>query len=143
MLNTIRDAWGWTGLSPAQVESINSFGNLIVRSADGAFWRICPEELSCEIVAHDAEEFAALWEEDDFQTDWQMEQLVGLARTKLGPLPDGRYYFLKVPAVLGGAYDADNLATITLDELIAFSGDLGEKIKDVPDGAQIEIDWKD
>jgi hypothetical protein len=28
----------------------NDFGNLIVRAADGAFWRICPERLSDRVT---------------------------------------------------------------------------------------------
>jgi hypothetical protein len=143
VLTTIRDAWGWTGLDPEEVVAVNAFGNVLVRAVDGTFWRICPEELSCEVIACDPETYVALQEDARFQADWQMERLVHLASSKLGPLPDGRCYCLKLPGVLGGAYEEHNLGTITLDELIAFSGDLAEQIKDLPDGAQIEIKWKD
>jgi hypothetical protein len=43
---------------------------------------------------------------------------------------------------LGGAYDSDNLGTLTLKELIAFSGDVAKQIKDLPDGAQVNFDWR-
>jgi hypothetical protein len=141
VLTTIRNAWGWTGLDPAQVEAVNPFGNVIVRAADGAFWRICPEQLSCEVVARDAEQYAALCADEDFQVDWQMERLVQLAQSTLGPTSEGRCYCLKVPALLGGAYDADNLGTIDLDELASFAGDIAKQIKDLPDGTQVTIEW--
>jgi hypothetical protein len=38
MLDIIREAWGWIGLDPADVVATNSFGNLIVRATDGAYW---------------------------------------------------------------------------------------------------------
>jgi hypothetical protein len=139
MLDTIRKAWGWIGLEPAEVVATNSFGNLIVRTADGAYWRICPEELSCQQVARNADEFATLSDEIEFRTDWEMLRLVELARQRLGPLPEGRCYCLKLPAVIGGNYDATNLGTISLIELISFSGDMAEQIKNVPDGGQFQI----
>jgi hypothetical protein len=140
MIDTIRQTWGWTGLEPTEVLDINAFGNLLVRAVDGTFWRICPEELSCEKIARDTDGFAALSGQEDFQVDWQMTWLVELAERKLGPLPKGRCYCLKVPALLGGKYDDSNFGTNSLKELIAFSGDLAEQIRDVPDGGQIKID---
>ena len=86
MLTTIRESWGWTGLEPVAVTATNAFGNVIVRAADGAYWRICPEELSCEVVARNDTEFDALYSDEDFQLDWQMERLVQVARATLGPV---------------------------------------------------------
>jgi hypothetical protein len=87
MLDTIREAWGWIGLDPAEVVAENAFGNLIVRATGGAYWRICPEELSCERVARDAEEFAALFRREEFRTDWEMARLVEQAPGKARPAP--------------------------------------------------------
>jgi hypothetical protein len=139
MLDTIRKAWGWIGLDPAKVIATNAFGNVIVRAADGTCWRIWPEEWSCERVARNGDEYAALSSEEEFRTDWEMARLIELARQKLGPLPEGRCYCLQLPAVIGGSYEAANLGTISLDELIAFAGDMAEQIKDVRDGGQIQL----
>jgi hypothetical protein len=140
MLDIVRKAWGWIGLDPAEVVATNAFGNLIVRATDGAYWRICPEDLSCARVADTANAFAAILSGEEFQTDWEMSRLVELARQKLGPLPEGRCYCLKMPAVVGGSYDVANMETISLDELISFSGYFAEQIKDLPDGSQIQIE---
>jgi len=139
MLDTIRQAWGWMGLDPAEVVDRNSFGNVIVRAADGAYWRICPEEWSCEKVARDADEFATLAGSAEFRTDWEMARLVLQASQKLGPLTENRCYCLKIPAVIGGQYEPANMGTISLIELISFSGNMAERIKDLPDGSRIEI----
>jgi hypothetical protein len=140
--DTIRESWNWAGLDPAEVVAVNPFGNVIVRARDGTFWRICPEEWSCTVVARDADELAALLRDDGFQADWRMDRLVGIAFAKFGTLPAGRCYCLKRPAVLGGRYDADNLGTISREELIAFAGDCARQIKDLPDGAQVTFKWK-
>ena len=140
MVELIREAWSWIGLDPAEVMSTNMFGNVIVRAADGAFWRICPEEWSCEQVARNADEFAILSSTQNFKTDWEMAGLVELAKQKLGPLSDGYCYCLKVPAVIGGLYEATNLGTVSLNELISFAGDMAEQIKDARDGGKIQIE---
>ncbi|MFL5240785.1 MAG: T6SS immunity protein Tdi1 domain-containing protein [Gemmataceae bacterium] len=139
MLNTIREAWGWMGLEPAEVVAANSFGNLIIRATDGAFWRICPEEWSCQKIASNSEDFATVSSANKFRIEWEMSRLVEQAREKLGPLPEGRCYCLKVPAVIGGAYEVTNMGTISLVELTSFAGDMAKQIKDLPDGSKIEI----
>lgn len=141
VLNTIRESWRWTGLEPAAVVASNAFGNVIVRAEDGAYWRICPEELSCEVIARDDAEFQALWADDDFQLDWQMTRLVEIAQETLGPVPQERCYCLKLNAMLGGKYDAANFGTISRTELLAFTGHVAEQIKDVPDGGQVKFEW--
>ncbi len=141
VLTTIRESWGWTGLEPAAITATNAFCNVIVRAENGAYWRICPEELTCEIVARDEVDFDALWANKDFQVDWQMTRLVELAQATLGPVVEDRCYCLKLPAVLGGTYGVANFSTITRRELIAFTGDAAEQIKDVPDGGSVKIEW--
>jgi len=59
--------------------------------------------------------------------------------TTFGSLSEGRKYCLKIPGVLGGEYDGANLATISLVVLVRFSGDVAKKIRDLPDGAKIEL----
>ena len=139
MLDAIREAWGWIGFDPAMVVAENAFGNLIIRDSDGAYWRLCPEEPSCERIASNVDDFGALSGEEEFRTDWEMTRLVELALQSLGPLPAGRCYCLKAPAVIGGDYDAANIGTISRAELIVFAGDLARQIKEVPDGGQITL----
>jgi hypothetical protein len=139
MLETIRNAWSWTGLNPAEIVYINLFGNLIVKDVNGVFWRICPEELTCQKIATDFNKFAELWHEKNFRLNWEMARIVEIAEKKLGSLQKDDCYCFKLSPVVGGNYDAENLAKISLKELIAFSGDFAQQIKDIPDGGQIEI----
>ena len=136
MIDAIRDGWGWTGLEPIEVVARNAFGNLLVRDAQGRVWRITPEDLSCTIVAEE-DGLAALQANEEFRRDWEMRLLSERAAAAFGVPEAGRCYGLKIPAVLGGAYDEPNLATLPLDELIRASGDLARQIHDLPDGTPI------
>jgi hypothetical protein len=139
MLDIINDAWSWIGLDATDLIASNLFGNVIVRDRHGRFWRICPEELTCEVIAANDQEYSKLWTDDEFQTDWTMGVFLEQAVAKFGPLPPDRCYCLKLPAVLGGEYSTENLGTISRNELISFAGDIAEQIKDVPEGGKVEL----
>jgi hypothetical protein len=117
----------------------NDFGHLIVRDKRGKYWRISPEELSCEVLARNREELDAFSVDQNFRADWSMRALVEQAEERLGPLVPGRKYCFKIPTVFGGEYGGENLATLSLIELIRVSGDLARQIKDLPDGTSVRL----
>jgi len=139
LVEEIRQHWGWVGIMPTEVVGENDFGNLIVRDEDGKYWRLCPEDCYCKVIAANRAELDALSTDQAFLHDWYMSALVSLAIERCGPLADGRKYCLKIPGVLGGAYGGDNLATAPQEELVRFSGDLARQIKELPDGAQVTL----
>ena len=139
LISEIRESWGWVGIDPDEVVGENDFGNLIVRDRSGGYWRLCPEDSYCRIIANNREELDKLSKDQEFLHDWNMSALVEEAIESLGPLADGRKFYLVIPGVLGGTYDASNIKTLPLDELIRVSGDIAQQIKNLPDGAKIEI----
>lgn len=139
LIEHIERAWSWTGIKPEKVVGENDFGNLMVRDQQGQCWRICPEDLYCNLIAETRAAFDALIEDEDFQEDWMMGALVEEARAKVGSLVPGRKYCLQIPGLLGGEYGGSNLASISLVELISVTGDIAFQIKDLPDGAQVRF----
>lgn len=139
VISEIRDAWGWVGIDPLEIVGENDFGNLIIKDADGKYWRMCPENVYCKIVADDRDELARLSQDQDFLADWYMTALVDQANESVGPLADGRKYCLVIPGVLGGAYDISNIKSVPLVELVRLSGDIGQQIRDLPDRAQVKL----
>jgi hypothetical protein len=126
-------------MEPVEIVGENDFGNLMIKDKDGKYWRLCPEGLSCKVVAQNRQELDVLSHNQEFLHDWYIKNLVAQAKDLLGPLPEGRKYCLKIPGVLGGEYGGSNLATVPLVELIRFSGDVAKQIKDLPDGAQVKF----
>lgn len=139
LLEDIHAGWGWTGVAPNRIVTLNRFGNVIFEDCDGKYWRICPEELSLSLLGADSFEFEAVKSEPSFQSDWELPALAATAKAKLGPLKEGRAYCLKLPVVLGGKYDESNVGEIGLSELMRVSGDLARQLKDLPDGSEIQI----
>jgi len=134
-IQEIKNAWSWVGIEPISIVGENDFGNLMIEDSAGRYWRLCPEDVYCEVVATSREELDKLSSNQEFLNDWYMESLVDQAKENLGPLDEGYKYHLVIPGPLGGAYDISNIAKAPLLELIRFSGDIALQIKDLPDGA--------
>lgn len=139
IIENIKKSWGWTGIDPEEIVGENEFGNLIIRDKDSQFWRLCPEDVYCQIIAKDRSELDVLSHDQEFLSDWYMSALVEQAKSSFGQLSSGQKYHLAIPGVLGGAYSIENIRTISQIEQIQFSGDIGQQIKDLPDGTRIKL----
>ena len=139
LIAIVEGAWGWTGLKPQQIVGDNDFGNLMIKDLNGRYWRLCPEDLYCKVIANSKAELDQLSHDQEFLQDWYMTELVQQARDRLGSLRPGFKYCLKVPGTLGGEYGGDNLATISLGGLVTASGDIARQIEDLPDGAHVKL----
>ena len=127
------------GIEPVEVVGENDFGNLIIKDEEGKYWRLCPEDCYCAVIAANRAALDQLSTDQEFLHDWYMTALVSLANDKCGPLAEGRKYCLKIPGALGGEYGGDNLATAPLVELVRMSGDIARQINELPDGAQVKL----
>jgi hypothetical protein len=139
LVDEIRQFWGWVGIDPIEVVGENDFGNLIIKDVEGRYWRLCPEDCYCKLIADNRAALDLLSTDQEFLHDWYMTVLVSLATEKFGSLTQGRKYCLKIPSVLGGAYSTDNLATAPQVELVRISGDIASQISGLPDGAKIKL----
>lgn len=135
----ICEAWGWMGVESAEVVAINKFGNVIFTDQSGRYWRICPEELECKVIAESEDSYRRRQNDPDFKQDWEMMRLVEMAEAKYGAQPVHRCFCLKIPGALGGAYEIENIRTVRIGELVRFAGDVANQIKDLPTGSKVEF----
>jgi hypothetical protein len=139
LIKIIEESWGWLGIKPDEIVGENDFGNLIIRDVLGKYWRLCPEDLYCKVIAENREQLDALSKSQEFLADWYMSSLASEAKEKYGILEGGRKYHLAIPGTLGGEYRINNIRTISQTEQIRFCGDLAHQISELPDGAKIEL----
>ncbi len=142
MIAIINKAWNWKGFNAIEIVRTNEFGNVIFKTDKNEYWRICPEEISCEKIAETESEFNTILSDSEFIKDWEMTNLLEVAKAELGELENDQKYCLKLAAVIGGQYEKSNLGKISSLELISLSGDLGYQIKDLEDGQKITLDVK-
>jgi hypothetical protein len=133
--------WNWTGICAAAVTAVSPMGHLIVRDEAGTFWYLDPEMVTLEQVAADETGLFAYMNQPKRREVWESMALVEAAHQRFGDPGEGRCYALKVPALLGGEYVLENLCTISIAELISFTGSLGLQTRDLPDGHKVVIKW--
>ncbi|MFK5914878.1 MAG: DUF1851 domain-containing protein [Woeseiaceae bacterium] len=139
IINEIIASWSWTGIKPTEIVAENEFGNLIIKDADNKFWRLCPEDVYCEVVAESIDDYNTLINDDEFLNDWNMTVMVKEATVMLGALKEGDKYYMVIPGILNGEYSGKNIQMAPFIEIISLSGNLGKEIKDLPDGAKVEL----
>ncbi len=139
MIDLVNQSWSWTGIEPEEIVDENDFGNLIIKDIHDRFWRICPEDVYCKVIADSIEEYNELIENQEFLNDWNMTTLLNEIIELLGELKPGHKYHMSIPGVVGGEYMATNFKQVPLKEMMLFSGDLGHQIKDLPDGHSIDF----
>lgn len=139
IINEVKNSWGWVGIDPTEIVAENDFGNLILKDAENRFWRLCPEDVYCELVAESIDAYNELINDLEFLNDWSMTVMVDEATESLGPLKEGYKYYLAIPGVLNGEYTGTNIKTAAFVEIIRLSGNLGKQIKDLPDGAEVKF----
>jgi hypothetical protein len=76
MIAEINKAWNWKGFNATEIIRTNDFGNVIFKTDKNEFWRISPEEISCEKISDSESEFNRLSVNTEFIEDWEMTSLV-------------------------------------------------------------------
>lgn len=140
MIELINKHWSWLGFSEAtEIIREYDFGNVIFRTFNKHFWRICPEEITGEKIAESEEELEKLLKTKDFIEDFEMTNFTQRAIRHLGNLKTGDKFCLKIAGQPGGEYKEDNIGTVSTTELISLSGDLAFVFKDALDDDEFEI----
>ena len=142
MITEINKAWNWKGFNATEIIRTNEFGNVIFKTDKNEYWRICPEEVTCKIIAKNQSEFDKLLNDSEFIEDWKMTNIIDTAKSVIGELEFNEKYCLKMPALVGGQYDKSNYGKVPFSELISFSGDLAKQTENLKDGQKIKFVFK-
>ncbi|MHA6162302.1 SMI1/KNR4 family protein [Pseudomonas sichuanensis] len=96
-----------------------------------------PETAKFSFFAASLEEWASkILADYDYVTGYSLGHAW---QTKNGALEQGDRLLPKVPFVLGGKFDADNLYACNAVEGMKMRSELAQKIKDLPDGAELKL----
>lgn len=127
-----------SGVKRWKVLALDVFGDFFVRSGGSIYfirtetgkieetWSTYDDWLKAVIDNPDEViglEFLLAWEEEN------------------GRLPDGERLTPKVPLILGGTYDFDNIVARPLAHIIELRTALATQLADVPDGGRVKIEW--
>lgn len=133
------DLSAWSDILPAapRILRTNLFGDVFLVDESGAVHML--ERAACTVsqIALSEEEF---WRKvDDDEDGWQLRTLVDECRRAGKALGEGQCYAFTTPPLLGGDYMEANVWVSPWGEWFAFTADLFEQTKDLPDGTSVQF----
>jgi hypothetical protein len=138
LIDAIAREWAWAlPATPEEVIAVNSFGNVVVRCADGSFWRLVLEDLKAAPLPPGGLDEAL--ENAEFRRDWEVLAWVSAATEKFGPNPEGRCFGFRIWPALNGDYSIENMVSKDLVEWVSVSGDVGKQVASLPDGTHFQL----
>lgn len=139
VIQALREEWGWCVPEIREVIAVSAMGNVYLADGDGCYWRICPEELSAEIVARSPAELQTLFADPEEREDWQMSWVVSEMVELHGEPAIGECFGLVIPAAFGGGYVSENIRKRGLYDYLRFTGDVARQSQDLKDGDKVRF----
>jgi len=140
--------YDWAALLENWVETLppdfsilmaNAFGDLFIATDDGAVALLDIHAGTLTPIASSREAFMEKLASEENVAAWLYLPLVATLHARGIVAAPGQCYAFARPPLLGGEYHPDNVRLADFATHIAFCGDLAEQLRDVDDGAEVEI----
>lgn len=142
LVEAVNEGWGWTGLIATRVVAQSPMGHLLLCDAQDRFFYLDPDGMAIIPLGSEVEANAHL-SSSEAKELWSGGALFAEGVKRFGEPPDGSVFTIKPHAMIEGRYDPENICIMPLEELIRFTGNVAQQIKDLPDGSQIQIEVTD
>ncbi len=133
------DLTAWLPILPgrARILRSNLFADAFVVDSGGAVHMLERAACTAERIASSEEEF---WRQvEDDAHGWQLRALVDACRHAGKVLGDDQCYAFTTLPALGGDYTVGNVWVAPWHNWLAFTADMFQQIKDLPDGARVRL----
>jgi hypothetical protein len=130
--------WRWK-LGGAKVVALSKSGDAFVIHSDGHVWWLDTGAGEVQEVADSVAAFERLLKQPQEASRLLLAPVVEEFVRVNGPIPTGRCLgFTRLP-VLGGTYTIENRWLAPIVEHFAVTGETHRQIRDLPDGARVQI----
>lgn len=134
--------WKWRLPNIKSVILVSCLGDVFYAGNDEAIYWLQTDCGGLTRVADNLTEFEQLLHDEEKVDNWFLPGLIEKIK-KAGMVlqPNQVYSYQKLP-VLGGAYSIENIKPTNIGAHLAFTGQICEQIKDLPDGTKVIIKVK-
>ena len=136
----------WVGLLPKTEFTVwlaNRFGDVVIVLNDQSVHMLDVGAGIIERLASRRDEFASRLDEDDNADLWLLISLTDACVAEGLRLSGGQCYGWKVPPLLGGKYEVDNVEPTDVAVHYKLLADVWRQTKDLPDGTPVKLDVVD
>ena len=118
---------------------VNRFGDVFAVFEDGTVHMLDVGNCTIERVASSRDEFATLIDSGENANNWLMIPVVDRCVQAGMRLSESQCFGFKVPPILGGNYDIENIEPTDLSAHYSFLADIYRQTKDLPDGTKVRV----
>ena len=138
-IGDILSCWMWKVADMKAVAVMTILGDLFLIGQDDAIYWLQTDIGSLTKVADNMRQFEQYLTDEDKVDNWFIPLLVEKLITAGKRLKENEVYSFKKTPVLGGEYSIDNIEPMNMSVHFAFTGQICEQIKDLPDGTKVNI----
>ncbi len=133
------DSFKWldASISSKNVLLITAFGDLIFSNISGQIQMLDLIEGSVIDLADDVNQFQQLFTTKKFQTEIFLSDLLITLKEQNETRGPKEVYSFKVPMILGGKAESENVVIMDLKVWIHLIGQIHEQVKDLPPGTKV------
>ena len=138
-LDDILLCWQWRLAGMKGVVTISALGDIFLLGDDDAIYWLQTESGDLTKVADTLEQYQHFLGNEEKVDNWFLPLLVGKLLAAGKTLKDNEVYSYKKLPIIGGEYTVENIEPIDMSVHFAFTGQLCDQIKDLPDGTKVDI----
>ncbi len=141
-IDDIFSCWQWHLGEMKSLLTISLLGDLFLLGNDEAVYWLQTDTGVLTKIAGDLEQYHEFLTDEDKIDHWFLPLLIEKLLNSEKTLKENEVYsFKKLPAI-GGDYSVDNMEPTDMSVHFAFSGQICEQIKDLPDGTKVNIKYE-
>jgi hypothetical protein len=131
----------WRFLLPESfsVWLVNRFGDVFAVFEDDSVHMLNVGRGTIERVADNCDDFVTRIDQDDHVNTWMRANLVNRCVKAGMRLKPRQCYGFKLPPMLGGSYDVENVMLMDLQNHYSVLADLCEQTVELPDGTKVKL----
>jgi len=138
-VDDILSCWQWLLADMKVVITISVLGDLFLLGQDQAIYWLQTDSGDLTKVADNLQQYQNYLSDDEKLDNWFLPLLVEKLIVAGKTLKENEVYSYKKIPVIGGEYSVDNIEPTDMSVHFAFSGQICEQIKDLPDGTKVNI----
>jgi hypothetical protein len=138
-IEDVLSCWTWKTADMKTVAAISVLGDLFLVGKDDAVYWLQTDGGELTKVADDLQQFEQYLYDVEKIHNWFLPSLVEQLITAGKTLKESEVYSFKQMPVIGGEYSVDNIEPTDMSVHFAFTGQISEQIKDLPDGTKVNV----
>jgi hypothetical protein len=138
-VDSLLETWKWLVDDFAEVLVISKLGDVFFTNREGQVYWLATDTFTLTQIAADKVDFNSLLNDAENVDNWFLPELLQQLGQAEIFLNNNQVYGYKKMPVMGGEYSVDNIEPIDIEVHFQLTGQIGEQIKDLPDGTKIKL----